>query len=67
MKSNRRTWCDQQVQQVQRPASTASSETETARRRDARRTQDGRRPYADVAQDGRTRDARRTQIRCDFR
>ena len=40
-----------------RPASTASSETQTARRRDARRTQDGRRPYADVAQDGHTREA----------
>ena len=43
-----------------RPASTASSETQTARRRDARRTQDGRQRYADAAQDGRTTDAHET-------
>ena len=39
-----------------RPVSTAFSETQTARRRDARRTQDGRRRDARRTQDGRRRD-----------
>lgn len=40
-----------------RPASTAFSETQTASRRDPRRTQDGgRQPYADETQDKRKTD-----------